>query len=91
MAEAVHPGTFGCCIKKELESIGNSLNVNKLLSKGFTGEGANELKTQFGKFSTELVSSFNENQVRILICLRTGNIFHSFYQSDFFYNIFQIF
>ena len=48
-------------IKKELESVSSSLSVNKLLSKGFTGEGANELKSQFSKFSTELTNSFNEN------------------------------
>lgn len=48
-------------IKKQLESIGSSLDMNKLMSKGFSGEGAANLKSQFNNFSKELVGSFNEN------------------------------
>lgn len=48
-------------IKKQLESIGSSLDMNKLMSKGFSGEGAANLKSEFNNFSKELVGSFNEN------------------------------
>ena len=48
-------------IKKELTAISDSLDINKLMSKGFSAEGAASLKSQFSKFSQQIVESFNEN------------------------------